>query len=298
MSKSKSPPPDEIDDGKEENEEIDGMAESGGVDEEETEVDEDEGNDDDSSPPHLQRKLRSSGAPAFNLNLFQYKGQMPSPQTEVSNSESEGEALKGYLPPKSVAPQLQQACSKTDSESSLSKLPESVKTVSTGLRQSRRRRRKIYQTSEEEEDVEVEKREAKKKIEEIICPFDNCGKKFRTAAIRDSHIRNHHPDTTKGKDDDEAETQRKTSVNVSKRRKFECKVCSKIFSEPYNLTRHQRIHSGETPFVCSLCDKAFYRMDSYTLHIVRMKNFSKFAFVLLHTSSKYIFLILATTLEN
>ena len=45
--------------------------------------------------------------------------------------------------------------------------------------------------------------------------------------------------------------------------------CTWRFARSDELTRHYRKHSGEKPFKCNVCDRAFSRSDHLSLHMKR-----------------------------
>jgi len=49
----------------------------------------------------------------------------------------------------------------------------------------------------------------------------------------------------------------------------ECDICNKVFSRKYDLIRHRRIHTGDTPYKCKICGAGFTRSDHRDRHIRR-----------------------------
>ncbi|NXV81562.1 ZN470 protein, partial [Atlantisia rogersi] len=49
-------------------------------------------------------------------------------------------------------------------------------------------------------------------------------------------------------------------------RPFPCDKCPKAFRESRSLTAHQRIHTGERPFPCPHCPKAFRHKNNLKVH--------------------------------
>jgi len=45
-----------------------------------------------------------------------------------------------------------------------------------------------------------------------------------------------------------------------------CRVCGKRFHHQSHIIRHERTHSGESPFVCDICQKSFMQLSSLKAH--------------------------------
>lgn len=45
-----------------------------------------------------------------------------------------------------------------------------------------------------------------------------------------------------------------------------CPICGKTLSRTASLTEHMRVHTGERPYKCSTCDKAFARSEDRRRH--------------------------------
>lgn len=49
---------------------------------------------------------------------------------------------------------------------------------------------------------------------------------------------------------------------------FACETCPKSFRNRYQLVLHNRSHTGEKPFVCTICSRAFSMSSNLQKHMV------------------------------
>lgn len=56
-------------------------------------------------------------------------------------------------------------------------------------------------------------------------------------------------------------------TSEAKKPKPKCPICEKTFKNNYNLSKHAKLHSGETPYKCDQCEKCFSCKYSLILHV-------------------------------
>ena len=61
---------------------------------------------------------------------------------------------------------------------------------------------------------------------------------------------------------------------TSAHHRIPCPYCGRSFSQKASMERHQRQHTGERPFQCTLCDSSYTRKENLQTHMSRMHGAS------------------------
>ncbi|XP_049274688.1 zinc finger protein 17-like isoform X2 [Rhipicephalus sanguineus] len=84
-------------------------------------------------------------------------------------------------------------------------------------------------------------------IQRVVYCCDVCGEAFRTTADLDNHRQDPHHERPEGK--------------------HRCSYCPYSSDNKSHTTRHERTHTGERPFTCTVCQKGFNRADLLERHM-------------------------------
>ncbi|KAL4235060.1 hypothetical protein ACF0H5_006698 [Mactra antiquata] len=130
------------------------------------------------------------------------------------------------------------------------------------------------------------------KEENLMCP--ECGDEFSLQGQLDKHMLDHQEDregtrvyscrqcnaTYSNHKDLKEHTKQHFKIRKSMSHRtykkeidrsgfsHKCKHCMKTFQKPSQLLRHERVHTGDRPFECKLCTKAFNQKGALQMHIL------------------------------
>uniref|UniRef100_A0A0N4ZMA7 C2H2-type domain-containing protein n=1 Tax=Parastrongyloides trichosuri TaxID=131310 RepID=A0A0N4ZMA7_PARTI len=87
----------------------------------------------------------------------------------------------------------------------------------------------------------------------------------------------------KGKNIDESSPHIRKKPVIGK-----CQFCEKIFKYPSKLAAHERVHTGEKPYICTICQKGFSQSTPMRMHMRRHLNQKLFICCFVDCKSSFI----------
>lgn len=69
---------------------------------------------------------------------------------------------------------------------------------------------------------------------------------------------------------------RSNSSNSASKRVLKCNICERVFAQPFSLSRHLLIHTGERPHRCSICNAGFIQKSDLNRHMTTHDDSTNF----------------------